>query len=275
MKSITNRLFLVCGHCGVLRNHSLWPNHIKANVPFAFSIPGGASDAAGNYVINLDTHSGGKVVRLYNADTHQAAVAITFSAGGGPVEQSNPRLVFRCGDEGCALSEVWTAERRLRAHAGENQAARVPRFDSLDHPPGQLTTDVLSEVPANRGWRSYLRPRFLFVGYRNPPENSSLICNKLLSGRSRYRTVGDRSAKELPCRAKTQVCGPSSRAHWCCSRYLCPTGLKRSTTASHMTNVRSAPVWPIAVSHASLTKDQRTGKDYGGSRVCTQSSRCW
>jgi len=64
--------------------------------------------AAGNYVINLDDHNGGKVLRLYNVDTHEAAVAITFSAGGGPAEQRIPRLVFRCREEGCALSEVWT-----------------------------------------------------------------------------------------------------------------------------------------------------------------------
>jgi hypothetical protein len=108
MKSITNRLFLFAA-TAVFFGTTAFGQTTLANVPFAFSVPGGASIAAGNYVINLDAHYGGKVVRLYNADTHQAAVAITFSAGGGPAEQSNPRLVFRCGDEGCALSEVWTA----------------------------------------------------------------------------------------------------------------------------------------------------------------------
>jgi hypothetical protein len=89
----------------------------EAVVPFAFSIPGGVV-AAGNYVINVDAHTDGKMLRLYNVDTHQGALAITFSAGGGPAEQIQPRLVFRCGNEGCALSEVWTANAGYRlAHS--------------------------------------------------------------------------------------------------------------------------------------------------------------
>lgn len=107
MKSITNRFFLFAASA-VFFGTTAFGQTTKADVPFAFSIPGGAGEAAGNYVINLDTHSGGKVLRLYNADTHHAAVAITFSAGGGPMQKVEPRLVFRCGDEGCVLSEVWT-----------------------------------------------------------------------------------------------------------------------------------------------------------------------
>jgi len=108
MKSITNRFFLFAATAVFFGTTAFGQTTIKADVPFAFSIPGGAGEAAGNYVINLDSHYGGKVVRLYNADTRHAAVAITFSAGGGPAEQRNPRLVFRCGNAGCALSEVWT-----------------------------------------------------------------------------------------------------------------------------------------------------------------------
>jgi hypothetical protein len=106
MKSITNRLFLFAA-TAVFFGTTAFGQTTKAGVPFAFSIPGGTV-AAGNYVINLDDHNGGKVLRLYNVDTHEAAVAITFSAGGGPAEQRIPRLVFRCREEGCALSEVWT-----------------------------------------------------------------------------------------------------------------------------------------------------------------------
>jgi len=107
MKSITNRLFLFAATAVFFGTTAFGQNPMKANIPFSFSVSGGAS-AAGNYVIDMDAHNDGKVVRLYNVDTHQSTVAITFSAGGGPLEQSNPRLVFRCGDEGCALSEVWT-----------------------------------------------------------------------------------------------------------------------------------------------------------------------
>jgi hypothetical protein len=110
MKSITNRFFLFAATAVFFGTTAFGQNPMKADVPFAFSIPGGAGEAAGNYVINLDTNGGGKVLRLYNVDTHHSAVAITFNAGGDPAKQVQPRLVFRCGDEGCALSEVWTAD---------------------------------------------------------------------------------------------------------------------------------------------------------------------
>ena len=109
MKNITNRFFLFAATAVFFGTTAFGQTPMKAGIPFAFNIPGGASEAAGNYVINLDTHSNGKVLRLYNVDTHHGALAITFSAGGGPREQRDPRLVFRCGNEGCALSEVWTA----------------------------------------------------------------------------------------------------------------------------------------------------------------------
>jgi hypothetical protein len=109
MKSLTNRFFLFAASAVFFGTTAFGQTTMKADVPFAFSIPGGAGEAAGNYVINLDTHNTGKVLRLYNFDTHHGTLAITYSAGGGPRQNVEPRLVFRCGDEGCALSEVWTA----------------------------------------------------------------------------------------------------------------------------------------------------------------------
>ena len=107
MKSITNRFFLFAA-TAVFFGTTAFGQTTKAGIPFSFSIPGGASEAAGNYVVNVDTHNSGKVLRLYNTDTHHAVVAIAFSTGGGPREKVDPRLVFRCNDEGCALSQVWT-----------------------------------------------------------------------------------------------------------------------------------------------------------------------
>jgi hypothetical protein len=110
MKSITNRFFLFAASAVFFGTTAFGQIAMTADVPFAFQIRGGASEAAGNYVINMDTHSGGKVLRLYNADTHHSAVALTFSTGGGPLEKVEPRLVFRCNDAGCVLSEVWTLD---------------------------------------------------------------------------------------------------------------------------------------------------------------------
>jgi hypothetical protein len=108
MKSITNRFFLFAASAVFFGTTAFGQTTMKADVPFAFNIPGGAGEAAGNYVINVDANGGTKVLRLYNADTHHSAVAITYGAGGGPFEKVAPRLVFRCGEAGCALSEIWT-----------------------------------------------------------------------------------------------------------------------------------------------------------------------
>jgi len=108
MKSLTNRFFLFAASAAFFGTTAFGQITMKADVPFAFSIPGGAGEAAGNYVINVDANGGTKVLRLYNIDTHHAAIAITYRAGGGPLEKVDPRLLFRCGETGCALSEIWT-----------------------------------------------------------------------------------------------------------------------------------------------------------------------
>ncbi len=123
MKSLTNRFFLFASTALFLGTTAFGQTTMKADVPFAFNIPGGAGEASGNYVINVDANGGTKVLRLYNVDTHHSTLAITFAAGGGPGEKVDPRLVFRCGNEGCALSEIWTlnggytvAHGRVKAH---------------------------------------------------------------------------------------------------------------------------------------------------------------
>jgi hypothetical protein len=105
MKSITNRIFLFAASALFLGT-TAFGQTLKATVPFSFSVPLGGV-AAGNYTINLDGNSS-KTVRLYNVDTKQAVVAITQRAGGGPADPNYPHLIFRCGEEGCALSEIWT-----------------------------------------------------------------------------------------------------------------------------------------------------------------------
>jgi hypothetical protein len=127
MKSITNRLFLFAATALFLGTTAYGQTPMKADVPFAFRIPGGIV-AAGNYVVNLDTLGGSKVLRLYNEDTHKSAVAIPYAAGGGPQDNNSPRLVFLCSEAGCDLSEVWTpnggyAVQKGRAHAGEYLAS--------------------------------------------------------------------------------------------------------------------------------------------------------
>ncbi len=127
MKSITNRLFLFAATALFLGTTAYGQTTMKADVPFAFRIPGSVAPA-GNYVVNLDTLGGSKVIRLYNVDTHKSAFAIPYAAGGGPLDNNSPRLVFRCSEAGCNLSQVWTpnggyAVPKGHARAGEYLAS--------------------------------------------------------------------------------------------------------------------------------------------------------
>jgi hypothetical protein len=109
MKSITNKLFAFAATAVFLGTTAFGQTTMRADVPFAFHITGGGVDA-GNFVIQLQNGGTGKLLNLYNKDSRRAALAVTFQLSAKPGEAIRPRLVFRCGDAGCALSEVWTAE---------------------------------------------------------------------------------------------------------------------------------------------------------------------
>jgi hypothetical protein len=123
MKSITNRLFGFAATAVFLGTTAFGQTTMHANVPFAFHVTGGGVDA-GHYDIRLANGGSGKVVTVYNNDSHRAALAVTIQLTAKPGEAIRPRLVFHCGDTGCALSEVWTADggyglRRVRPGAHE------------------------------------------------------------------------------------------------------------------------------------------------------------
>lgn len=109
MKSITNRLFVFAATAAFLGTTAFGQTTMRADVPFAFHVPGGGVDA-GNYLIHLDNGGIGKIVTVYNHASHRSALAVTFQLSAKPGEAIQPRLVFRCGDAGCALTEVWTAD---------------------------------------------------------------------------------------------------------------------------------------------------------------------
>lgn len=122
MKSITNRLFVFAAAAAFLGTTAFGQTALRADVPFAFHVIGGGADA-GNYAIQLDNGGTGKIVTVYNHDSHRAVLAVTSQLVAKPGEVIRPRLVFRCGDTGCALSEVWTPDggysipqRKIGAH---------------------------------------------------------------------------------------------------------------------------------------------------------------
>jgi hypothetical protein len=107
MKSITNRLFAFAATAVFLGTTAFGQTTLRADVPFAFHVPGGGV-AAGNYVIHLENAGSEKTVNFYNNDSHRSALTVAFPLPAKPGEAIRPRLVFRCADTGCALSEVWT-----------------------------------------------------------------------------------------------------------------------------------------------------------------------
>ena len=65
MKSITNRLFVFAATAVFLGTTAFGQTTMRADVPFAFHVPGGGVDA-GNYLIHLDNGGIGKIVTVYN-----------------------------------------------------------------------------------------------------------------------------------------------------------------------------------------------------------------
>jgi hypothetical protein len=107
MKSITNRLFVFAATAVFLGTTAFGQTTMRADIPFAFHVTNGGVDA-GNYLIQLENGGVGKIVSVYNHDSHRSVLSVTFQLSAKPGEAIRPRLVFRCGDAGCALSEVWT-----------------------------------------------------------------------------------------------------------------------------------------------------------------------
>lgn len=109
MKSITNRFVLLATAAVVCGTAAYGQTTLKADVPFAFRIPGGGS-AIGSYVIHLNTTGSAKVAEFYNKDTHRAVLAFVNAVPDVGAREIQPRLIFRCGDDGCALSQIWTPD---------------------------------------------------------------------------------------------------------------------------------------------------------------------
>src|ERR1700693_5066439 len=118
MKNITNRLSLIAATALFLGTaaYGQTTSTMKADVPFGFAIPGGGA-TAGNYIVHLGNNGGGTVVSFYNVDTHKAVLAVTTNMPNGPGHET-PRLVFRCGAIGCALSEIWTGDAGFKVPIG-------------------------------------------------------------------------------------------------------------------------------------------------------------
>jgi len=109
MKSIANRLFVVAAVALSLGTFAYGQTTLKADIPFAFAVPGGPAQA-GHYTVRFEDNAGNKIVRIGNSETGRSVLALSNRLEGKVNEAITPHLVFRCGEAGCQLSEVWTAK---------------------------------------------------------------------------------------------------------------------------------------------------------------------
>jgi hypothetical protein len=118
MKSLANRFFLFAATTLFLGT-AAYGQTLKADVPFAFRIPGGVAPA-GSYEVKLD--NAGRIFFLRNAETHRSMMSLGFSLNNNPVAPVAPRMVFRCGDAGCQLSEIWSSNAGYGIHTRREKA---------------------------------------------------------------------------------------------------------------------------------------------------------
>jgi hypothetical protein len=108
MKSIANRLFVFAAFALSLGTFAYGQTTLKANVPFAFAVPGGPAQA-GQYIVQFENVAGNKIVHISNRKTGRSVLTLSNRLEGNVNAVIAPHMVFRCGEEGCRLSEIWTA----------------------------------------------------------------------------------------------------------------------------------------------------------------------
>ena len=83
---------------------------LKAEIPFSFHI-GNQAYPAGTYEASvLGSSTGTKVLKIVNVETGNPRIAMATNnvyPKNSASEESGARLVFRCVDSDCALSQVW------------------------------------------------------------------------------------------------------------------------------------------------------------------------
>jgi hypothetical protein len=128
MTNIMNRVLMTAALAAAVAGTAWAGEPLKANIPFAFSA-GGTKLPAGEYTIGQhDPHFQG-VIAVRNKATGDFVLAHSaFPITSG---RDDNRLVFRCGEHGCALTQVWNGTSGLEfkprvAASSEDRVAVVP-----------------------------------------------------------------------------------------------------------------------------------------------------
>jgi len=109
MKSIANRLFLFAAAALSLGTAAYGQNILRADIPFAFRDAGGAA-SAGHYTVRVENNGSGYLAQIQDRATGRGLISLTNRLDNKAGAAIAPRLVFRCTEAGCQLSEIWTRD---------------------------------------------------------------------------------------------------------------------------------------------------------------------
>jgi hypothetical protein len=108
MKKLTNRMMVVAAALAAVAGMAS-AQSMSLKVPFAFSVEKSVLPAGNYEVTPTHTYTGHPIFILRNADTRKPHLVMSLAGlDAGRTAYSDAKLVFRCTDGECALSQIWT-----------------------------------------------------------------------------------------------------------------------------------------------------------------------
>ncbi len=86
---------------------NVWGQDLVAHIPFNFRTTH-AVMPAGTYRVSRPSNMNGAVLLLTNWKA-QRRVFVLVQSGATEIDRLPPRMMFQCGEDGCALSQIWDA----------------------------------------------------------------------------------------------------------------------------------------------------------------------
>jgi len=109
MTPITNRIATLAAAAVVLSTMAFGQTKtMKAEIPFAFSTPSGTLPAGAYIVTDESRNNDSHIAALHNANSKK--VVLVLGTQKDYYKKGDSAILFRCGDKGCALSGIRTAD---------------------------------------------------------------------------------------------------------------------------------------------------------------------
>jgi hypothetical protein len=122
MKSFTNRFAIFAASAVVLGTMAYGQTTMKADIPFAFHTSN-ATLPAGTYTVNqVSGASSINTIRLFDTATHRSVLTVSLPPDVSRTAPEKPSMVFACGEQGCTLREIKTANGTFSYPSGHKAA---------------------------------------------------------------------------------------------------------------------------------------------------------